>query len=338
MYAKRMNLGVTMGDAAGVGPELCLHALASIKKQADYRPWVIGDAALLKRVAAEAGLPFEAEIVSTEALKANEELTGDHGVVVDVPGLPFSDVVPGIVQASCGEAAARYIECAVTATMQGKLHAVVTAPVNKDALKQGGIPYPGHTEMLAALTGCQRFCMMMASEILNVCLATTHVRLSQVPCLLSVERLVDVITMAVDAMRCRGVCSPRVTVCGLNPHAGENGLFGNEESRILVPAILKVRELGINASDPLPPDTAFVERVRRETDVYIAMYHDQGLIPFKMLAFDSGVNLTLGLPLVRASVDHGTAFDLAWKGTVSAGSMMSALTMAASLARAKNEI
>jgi 4-hydroxythreonine-4-phosphate dehydrogenase len=223
------------------------------------------------------------------------------------------------------------VQLAVQAAQQGHIRAVVTAPLHKEALHIAGVPYPGHTEMLAALTGCQHYCMMMASPAINVCLATTHIALAGVASSLSISRILEVIRLGDDAMRRFGIASPRLTVCGLNPHAGENGLFGDEEQRLILPAVQAARADGIRVSDPLPPDTAFIPSMREKTDAYIVMYHDQGLIPFKMLAFETGVNVTLGLPLVRTSVDHGTAFDIAWQGTASAGSLAAAVQTAVRL-------
>jgi len=247
--------------------------------------------------------------------------------VIDSGVLDAAAVIPGSVQAVCGQAAYDYVVMATYAALEGVVNAVVTAPLNKEALQMAGIRYPGHTEIFASLTGSAHYCMMMASKDINVCLTTTHIAHSD-------ERIFDVITLATDAMRRLGAPAPRVTVCGLNPHAGENGLFGDEESRLIMPAVLDARAAGIQVTNPLPPDTAFIDTIRKKTDVYIVMYHDQGLIPFKMLAFDTGVNITLGLPIVRTSVDHGTAFDLAWKGVASYKSMLAAIDTAVRLAEA----
>lgn len=327
-----MAIGITMGDAAGVGSELCLHVLAMPAVTASCRPVVFGSAAVLRRVAAVCGLPFDAAVVTADQIAAAGLPAGDAPVVVDVDGLDAAAVVPGQVQAACGAAAYRYVERAVRAALDGIVQAVVTAPLHKEALQLAGVPYPGHTEMLAALTKTERYCMMMASSELNVCLATTHIALSQVSLQLTTVRVREVIRLADAAMRRFGIAAPRLTVCGLNPHAGEHGLFGDEEARVILPAVAAARAEGLRVTDPLPPDTAFIPAIRARTDAYIVMYHDQGLIPFKMLAFETGVNVTLGLPVVRTSVDHGTAFDIAWKGTASASSLQAALHMAYRLA------
>lgn len=324
-------IGITMGDAAGVGPELCLRALQSSALTGLCRPVVFGSAALLRRVAAVCNIPFEAAVVPSRALLAGGLPPGNVPLVVD-DDMPGADAVtPGVVQPACGAAAFRYVQLAVQAAQQGWIRAVVTAPLHKEALQLGGVPYPGHTEMLAALTGTRRYCMMMASPEINVCLATTHIALAQVATELTAARIGEVIRLADDAMRRFGRPSPRLTVCGLNPHAGEHGLFGDEEQRLILPAVQAARADGLLVSDPLPPDTAFIPSMREKTDAYIVMYHDQGLIPFKMLAFETGVNVTLGLPFVRSSVDHGTAFDIAWQGKASAESLKAAVQTAVHL-------
>ncbi|HAS83579.1 MAG TPA: 4-hydroxythreonine-4-phosphate dehydrogenase PdxA [Verrucomicrobia bacterium] len=321
-----------MGDAAGIGPELCLRVMASPAVTTACRPVVFGNTALLRRVAAVCGVPLEATCITAAQFAATGLPPGGSSVVVDVDGLDADAVQPGRVQAACGAAAARYVELAVRAAQSGTVQAIVTAPLHKEALQRADVPYAGHTEMLAALTGTSTYCMMMASAEINVCLATTHIALAEVPARLTPSRVLEVIRLADDAMRRMGVGQPRLTVCGLNPHAGEHGLFGDEEARIIQPAVDKARALGFRVSDPLPPDTAFIPAQRRQTDAYVVMYHDQGLIPFKMLAFETGVNVTLGLPVVRTSVDHGTAFDIAWKGQASAASMTQAIQTALHLA------
>ncbi len=304
-------IGITMGDAAGIGPELCLQLLANRTLQQDVRLQVYGSLSLLQRVADACGLP-----------------PPPSHQVVDVAQLDASTVHAGTVQAACGAAAARCVEAAVAAALAHTIAAVVTAPVHKESLCAAGVPFPGHTEMLAHLTDTPVYCMMMASEAMSVCLVTTHIPLQEVSRGISVGRVQDVIQLAVQAMQRMGVAEPRVTLCGVNPHAGEGGLFGREEEDILIPAVEAAKAAGVCVEGPLPPDTAFLDAVRARTDVYIAMYHDQGLIPFKMVAFETGVNVTLGLPIVRTSPDHGTAFDLAWQGTASVCSIEAAVQRA----------
>jgi 4-hydroxythreonine-4-phosphate dehydrogenase len=253
-------------------------------------------------------------------------------MVVDVGDLDADAVEPGVVGNACGRAAADYIEAAVQAALDRNVAAIATAPINKEALRLAGVPYPGHTEMLAALTGAGSVCMMMASDDIVVSLATTHIALADVPFHLTTERIGQTVALTGTALRRVLGREPRMVVCGLNPHAGEHGLFGDEEARIIRPAVKAAHRAGWKVEGPLAPDTAFLPDRRRNTDAYVVMYHDQGLIPFKMLAFETGVNVTLGLPIVRTSVDHGTAFDIAWKGSASARSMVESIRWAVRLA------
>jgi 4-hydroxythreonine-4-phosphate dehydrogenase len=236
------------------------------------------------------------------------------------------------VQKACGRAAFQYIETAIRLAMEGRIAAVVTAPINKEALNLAGIGYPGHTEIFTALTRTPRSCMLLAADAISCSFVTTHTAYSRAPEAISAGRVLDVIELTSAAMiRLRGR-PPRIAVCGLNPHAGEHGLFGDEEARCIEPAIASARGKGLTVEGPLPPDAAFLPRVRERTDAYVCMYHDQGHIPFKMLAFDTGVNITLGLPIVRTSVDHGTAFDIAWQGKANPSSLRQAIRYAMLLA------
>jgi len=326
----RRTIAVTMGDPAGVGPELCLRLLADGALRARFRLLLFGDAALLTRVAQAAGVPECSSVVSHREWQQNPG-TGE-GSVIDCGAVRPTDVQPGVVSAACGQAAYSYIRLATEAALAGQVDAVATAPLHKEALHRAGIQHAGHTEILAELTGASRICMMMASEHLTVSLATIHVPVSDVPRLLSPDRIADVIRLTDEAQRRLGKTKPRLCVCGLNPHAGEQGLFGDEEESIIRPAVEDARSAGFNIEGPLPADTAFLDTKRAVVDAYIVMYHDQGLIPFKMLSFESGVNITLGLPIVRTSADHGTAFDIAWKGQASPGSLTQAVLWADRLA------
>ena len=217
--------------------------------------------------------------------------------------------------------------------MAKKIDGVVTAPLNKEALRLSGVKYPGHTEIFTALTGAKRSCMMLYSDRLTVSMVTTHIGYSEVPKKLSIRRVLDVIELTAEAMGWLLRRKPRLAVCGLNPHAGEHGLFGQkEEERFVVPAVAQAKKSGIAIEGPLPPDAAFTPGQRKKFDALVTLYHDQGHIPFKMLAFDTGVNITLGLPIIRTSVDHGTAFDIAWKGVADPQSLFAAVRVAAELA------
>lgn len=324
----RPRIAVTMGDPAGVGPELCLRLLAESPLHAVAVPVVFGDLAVLEAVAIACGLPRPPATVAPDALGEV-----DVPAVVDFAAIRVEPFRPGRVSAEAGRAAFRYIEAAIREALAGRVDAVCTAPIHKESLAAAGVPFPGHTEIFADRTGAPRHAMMLTAPEITCSLVTAHVGYGEVPGLLSIDRIVDTIELTAEAMgRIRGR-PPRLVVCGLNPHAGEHGLFGDgEEERLIGPAVDRARASGIDVEGPLPPDTAFFAARRRRTDAYVCMYHDQGLIPLKALAFDEAVNVTLGLPIVRTSVDHGTAFDIAWKGEASPASLFEAFRLAARLA------
>lgn len=328
-----LPIAITMGDPAGIGPELCLRMLAD--RSAGDEPWrlgVFGDAGVLRRVAEQSGLPPPRRIVPRARWSAADAPDGD--VVIDCAAISPEAVRPGTIDPACGRAAYVYIATAVAEALANRVAAVATAPIHKEAIALAGVPYPGHTEIFEALTKAPRACMMLASDELAVSMVTTHVAYATVPHRLSVERVLDVIDLTAEAIgRLRGRVG-RIAVCGLNPHAGEHGLFGDEEARFIEPAIVAARERGLDVEGPVSPDVAFLPNRRRQVDAFVCMYHDQGHIPFKMLAFDTGVNITLGLPIVRTSVDHGTAFDIAWTGRADPTSLKYAVAAAARLARA----
>jgi len=316
--SKKPVIAVTMGDAAGVGPELCLCLLQ--RGGFDQAiPLIIGDIGLLERVASRIN-------VNLSITEIKDPLSGASGL---------AGIEPGRNQAACGAAAARYIEAAASACLAGQYAAMVTAPISKKALNMAGVNYPGHTEMLADLTHTQNYAMLLYSDQVACAFVTCHQSLASVPKALSVERIVEVAELAHRHMRILRGVPPRLCLLGLNPHAGEEGLFGDEEIRILRPAKDALLKRGIQIEGPLPPDTAFTPSALKRFDCHIAMYHDQGGIPFKMLAFDTGVNITMGLPIIRTSPDHGTAFDIAWKGTVNPASFFSAYDLAVRLALSK---
>ena len=319
------RIAVTMGDPAGIGPEICLHLLNDPSLAGVCTPLVFGDAAVLRRVADKLGVEFRTPVV--DALLA---ATGP--AVFDLRYIDAAAVVPGRVDARCGNAAFRYVLAAIDAGLVGNVDAVATGPLNKEAMHLAGHKYPGHTEIFAERMKAARSCMMLTSPELTCSFATVHVGYHEVPGLLSVQRILDVIELTAGAMqRIRGR-PPRLAVCGLNPHAGENGLFGRrEEENFIAPAIAAARAQGLEVEGPLPPDTAFLPQRRRTTDAFVCMYHDQGHIPLKALAFDSAINTTLGLPVIRTSVDHGTAFDIAWQGKANPASLGEAVRLAARL-------
>jgi 4-hydroxythreonine-4-phosphate dehydrogenase len=251
-------------------------------------------------------------------------------VVDPLPDFAASAVRPGEIDAACGAAAGACIDEAIAGCRDGRYAAMVTCPISKQAVHAAGIPFPGHTEWLAARCGVAGETMMMYHRDLAVALVTCHQSLMSVPSALTPLRIVESARLFHAALtRLRGR-APRLAVCGFNPHAGEGGLFGKEDA-VVVPAVYELLQLGIDADGPLPPDTAFTPKNRERYDGWVCLYHDQGLIPFKALAFDEGVNVTLGLPIVRTSVDHGTAFDIAWQGVAEHRSLVEAILLAARL-------
>lgn len=320
-------IGITMGDPAGIGPELCARAVAEREILDICVPVIFGSATVLDQLR-ERGLVVP-------AMKHVTPEEWHHGgpvsepLLVDVWRSNTAPITPGKVDPLCGKMAFEFITSAIDAARTNKIAAVVTAPINKEALHAAGINFPGHTEIFTQLTGAARTCMMQWSDQLVVTMVTTHIGYAQVPERLSVSRVLDVITLTAEAMRWMLAREPRIGVCALNPHAGEHGLFGNrEEERIIAPAIELARKQGVDAHGPLVPDAAFTPGMRSNFDAFVTMYHDQGHIPFKMVAFDVGVNITLGLPIIRTSVDHGTAFDIAWKGIAKPTSLYSAIKVA----------
>jgi len=318
-----------MGDPAGIGPEICLHALRAPAVRRFCTPVLFGDAAVLERVAG-AGMPDLAVVPAAE-LPGIARI--DAPMVVDCGAIRAPKVKPGKVSAACGRAAYAYIENAIRAAQAGIIRGVVTAPIHKESIHRAGVEFPGHTEIFTALTGAGRSCMMLYSDKLTVSMCTTHIGYHEVPGRLSVGRVLDVIELTAGAMRLLVGREPRIGVCGLNPHAGEHGLFGRgEEERIVAPAVRRAKARSLDVAGPLVPDAVFTTGQRGKYDAIVTLYHDQGHIPFKMLAFDTGVNITLGLPIIRTSVDHGTAFDIAWQGRADSTSLISALKVAAEMA------
>jgi len=335
MSPVRPRCAITLGDGAGVGPELVLHALSSEVLADACQLIVYGNRSLLERVSTATGLRIPDRLAVLPPCDGNSvtSLPQDRHILFDFPFEAASRIIPGTVQSACGAQAFLWICAAVRDIRQaGLADALVTAPLNKEALHQAGIRFPGHTEILADLTGTPDPCMLFYSPGFTVSLATIHEALSNVPSLLAIPALLRTIRLTHAACKEFGILSPRLGILALNPHAGEQGLFGYEEQTVITPALEKARAEGIDASGPLVPDTAFTwlrsPASASPFDAYVAMYHDQGLIPFKMAAFDTGVNVTLGLPLIRTSPDHGTAFDLAWRGKASPSSLFSAITLA----------
>ena len=292
----RIRVGITVGDPAGIGPEIARAAAADPRVTAVCEPVLYGPAA-------------------------------DNGVV-------FS---PGVLSAEAGRAAYEAVERATADAVAGRIDAVATGPIHKEAFALAGFAWRGHTELLAHLTGAAEVAMMFYSSRLCVVLVTVHVALSAVPRLLTRRRVEATLALTAAALPRFGIPSPRLAVAGVNPHAGEGGLLGSEDRDVLVPAIASARERGLDVTGPIPADTVFRQAVDGRFDAVIACYHDQGLIPVKLVAFGEAVNVTLGLPIIRTSVDHGTAFDIAGKGVADASSLVQAVRLAARLARGRDQ-
>ena len=309
-------IGITVGDASGIGPELAMKCAALPEVNNRCRPVLYGNVSVMNRIAAAVQLD-----------------PPDAAAIVETGVLDVHSVQPGKFTAETGRASFQAVEAAISDSLENKIDGIVTGPIQKEAWRLGGITYPGHTELFADRCQVSEYCMMLTSEQISCVLATIHVAIAEVPGQLSTEMIFRAIGLAAQAMEKRLGRPARVAVCGLNPHAGEGGMFSHgEEENLIVPAIIQARQMGIEVTGPLPPDTAFTPAVRLHTDVYVCMYHDQGLIPLKTLAFDDAVNVTLGLPVVRTSVDHGTALDIAWTGQASHQSMLAAIHMAVDLA------
>ncbi len=326
------RVALTMGDPAGIGPELCLKAINETDVLKRCVPIIVGDQPVLRAVGERLDLSLPKVCLAASGWEANFNSLGE-AAVLDQGVVSCDDFEPGKVNEKTGRASFQSVNWAIDAAMKHQVDAIVTGPIHKEALQAAGFPYPGHTEILTEKTNTQRYAMMLTSLDITCSLVTTHVGLREVPQLLSIERIFEVICLSAAAMERMRNRPARLIVCGLNPHAGEHGLFGDgEEEKLIVPAIELARKKGIDVIGPLPPDTAFLPSHRNETDCYVCMYHDQGLIPLKMLAFDRAVNVTLGLPIVRTSVDHGTACDIAWQGVASHESMLAAIDLAVDLA------
>ncbi len=322
----RPIIGITIGDPSGAGPEICLKALRNEELLKSCSPVLFGDEAVIKRVMPIVGCETKLNIINdVEGYKdgyvnliSMNSITGDYEF--------------GKVQAKCGRAGFEYIKAAIGSAMSSEIDAVVTGPINKEALNNAGIHYSGHTEIFADLTGAKEYAMLLTGGPLKVIHVTTHVSMRDACNKIKKERVHTVIKLADKAMRDLGIENPKVAVAGLNPHSGENGLFGDEEIEEINPAIEKAKNEGIDVSGPVPPDTVFLHCKNGKYHVVVAMYHDQGHIPLKLLDFMGGVNVTVGLPIIRTSVDHGTVFGKAGKGTADESSMIKAIEMAAQFA------
>lgn len=318
-YSSKMNtikkIAITIGDPAGIGTEIALKAILSEEVLDVCEPIIIGDIAVVKETVEKLKIPVELnslKIIDTGEIKDRN----------------FQRCKP---TAEGGRACVSYIKKAVELALNKEVDAIVTAPISKESLKMAGFKWPGHTEMLAELTGTKDYAMMFYSDKLKLILVTIHTALRNVPDLIKKEMVLQTIMLAKKACDMVGIDKPKIAVAGLNPHAGEAGIFGDEEIKEIIPAVNKAQTSGISVSGPYPADTLFHSAYNGEFDIIVCMYHDQGLIPLKMIAFDKAVNVTIGLPIIRTSPDHGTAYDIAWKGIANPSSMIEAIKLAAGL-------
>jgi len=334
-------IGISMGDPAGIGPEICIKALSIPDVYNRCQPLVVGDATVMTLTAQSLQ-----STLKIHAIQSVKEAAFQHGTidVLDLKNVVLSELTLGEVSAMSGNAAFEAVKKVIDLALAEEVDATVTAPINKESIHKAGHKFSGHTEIYAHFTHTAKFAMLLADENLRVIHATTHVSLRKACDLCTKERVLEVISLLNDACIQFGIAKPHIAVAGLNPHAGENGLFGDEEIDEIIPAILEARTLGFDVEGPVPPDTMFVKAVQGKYDGCVAMYHDQGHIPFKLEGFQwdnekqtmksvKGVNITLGLPIIRTSVDHGTAFEIAGKGIASADAMLVAIDYAIVMAK-----
>jgi 4-hydroxythreonine-4-phosphate dehydrogenase len=332
-----------MGDPASIGPEIAARALAEAAVYETARPFVIGDRNVMADALRITKLPLS--LVPMKAL-AEARFTCGTLDVLDLANVDMAKLVYGRVSAMCGKASVEYIERGISMALAGEIDAVVTGPIHKESINQAGCPYPGHTEIFGALTKTKDYAMMLLGDDLRVVHVSTHVSLRQAIERTKKPRVLTVIRLAHRALKALGIAEPKIAVAGLNPHAGEHGLFGDEEMKEIIPAIQEAQAEGIRADGPIAPDTVFGRARGGLYDIVVCMYHDQGHVPLKTLGFTldkatqkwtsvSGVNVTLGLPIIRTSVDHGTAFGKAGKGTAAHQSMLDAIYAAVKLAHGR---
>lgn len=334
-------IGISMGDPAGIGPEICVKALSLESVYERSNPIVVGDAVVMKNTAITLNPSLK-----INAINSVSEAKFKYGTidVFDLKNVVTADLQPGVVTAMAGNAAFEAVKTVIDLALANEIDATVTAPINKESIHKAGYNFSGHTEIYAHFTNTAKFAMLLADENLRVIHASTHVSLRKACDLCKKERILEVISLLNDACIQFGIEKPRIAVAGLNPHAGENGLFGDEEINEIIPAINEAVANGFIVEGPVPPDTMFVKAVQGKYDGCVAMYHDQGHIPFKLEGFQwdnekqtmksvKGVNITLGLPIIRTSVDHGTAFEIAGRGIASPDAMLVAIDYAILMAK-----
>jgi len=340
MSDKRPIIGISMGDPSGIGPEICIKALSQKDVYEKCRPLIIGDAEVFEQTIKLLGSSLQ-----VRAIHSVKQADFEYGVidVYDLGNVIMNELKPGLVSAMSGEAAFQAVYQVIQLAMDNQIDATVTAPINKESINKAGHHFSGHTEIYAHYTKTEKYAMLLADTDLRVIHVTTHVSLRKACDLCKKSRIIEVIQLIDEACKQFGISDPRIAVAGLNPHAGENGLFGDEEINEIIPAVEEAKAMGFNVEGPIPPDTIFVKAVQGKFDGCVAMYHDQGHIPFKLEGFEwdnekqamksvRGVNITLGLPIIRTSVDHGTAFEIAGKGIASEDAMLVAIDYAVKMA------
>ncbi len=321
----RITIGITMGDPSGIGPEIIIKSFER-KSVRNGRIIVIGDFNIMQ---------MAYDLIKPDGFSLKKitdagqcDFSPSRLNVLDLHLIDRKNFSPGVVNADSGAAAFECVRKATQLAMTGQIDAIVTAPLNKEALHKAGKNFSGHTEILASLTGKKDYAMLLYDRKLSVIHVSTHISLKEAITGLTSDRIEKVIVMADEVMQRLNGSRPGIAVSGINPHAGENGLFGREEIEKIIPAINNMKKRGINVEGPLPPDTVFLQAMKGRYDIVVAMYHDQGHIPMKLLGFNSAVNITVGLPVIRTSVDHGTAFEIAWQGKADESSMVNAIKLA----------
>ena len=322
-------IAITMGDVAGIGPEVALKAACDLNVKKNCFPVIIGSFKYLQKLSQV--LDLTEQVYKINEFCLDDKLEKDIPVI-DVVDVPFDEVTFGSISDRWGKAAMVSVKSAVDLALNGKVDGISTAPICKEAIHKAGYTCSGHTEYLAELTKSNDVSMMFAGHGLNLILTTIHVALSNVPELIKKEKVYKTILLGIEALKQSGFKSPRVAVCGLNPHAGEDGLFGSEEAREILPAIQLAQKEGHKVYGPVPADTVFHRTLQGEFDLIVAMYHDQALSAFKTIAFNEGVNITVGIPIIRTSPDHGTAFAIAGSGKANPESMIQSVILAANMA------
>jgi 4-hydroxythreonine-4-phosphate dehydrogenase len=322
------KIAITMGDPAGIGPEIIIKALSQTGIREYCRPIIVGDRTPLEEAIALLKLTVTLKVIKSP--EEHQSIQKRSTIEVIEMGV-VKKIRKGKPTVSGGKASVQYIKKAVELALDKHVDGIVTAPISKEALHMAGFTWPGHTEMLSELTHTKDYAMMFVGGPLRIILVTIHIDLKKVPSLILKNKVLKTIRLARKACEMLGLKKPRIAVAGLNPHAGEAGLFGDEEIREIGPAVKEALKEGIPVAGPFPPDVIFHKAYKGEVDLIVCMYHDQGLIPLKMVAFERGVNITVGLPIIRTSPDHGTAYDIAWKGIANPSSMIEAIKLATKL-------